>query len=202
MIYSYVPPALGALDKAVEPSDSHHGTYDEPAVTRVQRLFVQNATVIRGFVVTLMPIRDQIDDVFHEVFLVVVEKAEDFKPGSDFLAWVYTISRFKVLHALKRNASRRTAMLDPDVVESLIRSAPTGSFSEEKIRALQQCMDTLAPAARRVIKLRYDEMLMPAKIADRLGIAAATVYVTLSRARSALRQCIGRRISQGQGGTR
>jgi RNA polymerase sigma-70 factor (ECF subfamily) len=178
-----------------------HEPPDEPAISRVQRLFVQNATVIRGFVATLMPIRDQIDDVFHEVFLVVVDKAEDYQPGTDFLAWVFTISRYKVLQALKRNASRRTAMLDPDVVESLISSAPTESFSEDKIRALQQCMETLAPAAQRVVKLRYEQTLTPAKIAERLGIASSTIYVTLSRARSSLRDCIQRRLSSDQRGS-
>lgn len=166
------------------------------SVADVQRLFVQNATVIRGFIVTLMPIRDQVDDVFHEVFLVVVDKAADFEPGTDFLAWVFTISKFKVLQALKKSATRRTAVLDPDVLEALIESAPTESFNEDTITALNLCVETLAPAARRVVKLRYEESLKPAAISERLGIAASTIYVTLSRARSALRQCVNEKLAE------
>lgn len=167
-------------------------------VADVQRLFVQNATVIRGFIVTLMPVRDQVDDVFHEVFLVVVDKASDFRPGSDFLAWVFTISKFKVLQAIKKNASRRTAVLDPDVIESLIDAAPSESFSEDTINALNACMQSLAPAARKVVKLRYQESLKPAAIAQRLGIAASTIYVTLSRARSALRTCVDSKLAEAR----
>ncbi|MEM1354939.1 MAG: sigma-70 family RNA polymerase sigma factor [Planctomycetota bacterium] len=166
--------------------------------SEVQRLFVQNATVIRGFIVTLMPNRDQVEDVFHEVFLVVVDKADDFEPGTDFLAWVFTISKFKVLQALKKTRTRRTSVLAPDVLESLIESAPTDSFSEDTINALNVCVQTLAPAARRVVKLRYEDALKPAAIAERLGIAASTIYVTLSRARSTLRQCVNAKLAEAR----
>ena len=174
-------------------SDPQDDTPD--AREEVQRLFMRNASVIRGFILSLLPVRELVDDVFHEVFLVVVEKADRFEPGSDFLAWVYVISRHKVLQAMAKLRGKRTNVLAPDVMEALIADAPTETFSEDTLDALKRCLDGLAPAARHMIKLRYEEALKPSQIAERLGINANSIYVTLSRTRTALRRCIKTRLS-------
>ena len=54
--------------------------------TAVQRLFVQHAAHLRGFIVALLPDLAQVDDVFQETFLTVSAKAGAFDPERDFLA--------------------------------------------------------------------------------------------------------------------
>lgn len=162
----------------------------------VQRLFMSNASVIRGFIYSLLPVRELVDDVFHDVFLVVIDKAESFQPGSDFLAWVYVISRHKVLQAMTKLRGKRTSVLSPDVMEALIADAPTQSMNEDAVEALKQCIESLAPAARRMIRLRYEDALKPAQISEQLNIGVSSIYVTLSRARTLLRQCISQRLSR------
>lgn len=164
----------------------------------VQRLFMRNASVIRGFIYSLLPVRELVDDVFHDVFLVVIAKADSFEPGTDFLAWVYVISRHKVLQAMTKLRGKRTNVLAPEVMESLIADAPTEAFNEDTVDALKLCIESLAPAARRMVQLRYEEALKPAQIAERLNIGADSIYVTLSRARAMLRRCIRQRLSAAQ----
>lgn len=161
----------------------------------VQKLFIRNASVIRGFILSLLPVRELVDDVFHDVFLVVVDKADSFEPGSDFLAWVYVISRHKVLQAMTKLRGKRTSVLAPEVMEALIADAPTESFSEDTVDALKQCVDALAPAARKMVQMRYQEALKPSEIAERMSIGTNSIYVTLSRARTLLRQCIKHRLA-------
>ncbi|MFN3167903.1 MAG: sigma-70 family RNA polymerase sigma factor [Phycisphaeraceae bacterium] len=164
----------------------------------VQKLFIRNASVIRGFILSLLPVRELVDDVFHDVFLVVIDKADSFEPGSDFLAWVYVISRHKVLQAMTKLRGKRTNVLAPEVMEALIADAPTEAFSEDTVDALKACVDSLAPAARRMIQLRYEEALKPAQIAEKLNIGTNSIYVTLSRARSLLRRCIKQRLASAR----
>lgn len=193
---------MGAISRLQRPNDTTMA--DPPANPSpsaredVQRLFMRNASVIRGFILSLLPVRELVDDVFHDVYLVVIDKAETFEPGSDFLAWVYVISRHKVLQAMTKLRGKRTSVLAPEVMEALIADAPTEAFSEDTVDALKRCIDALAPAARRMIQLRYEESLKPAQIAERLDIGTNSIYVTLSRARSLLRRCIKQRLQMAR----
>ena len=64
------------------------------------------------------------------------------------------------------------------------------------MRALEECKDGLAPKARRVIALRYEESHRPPEIAERLGWTVNAVNVALARARKALRECVDRKLKK------
>lgn len=163
----------------------------------VQKLFVANVSAIRGFILTLLSDRDEADDILHEVYLVVMKKSDDFKLGTKFLSWVFTISRFTIMDQVKRRSTRRMVPLGQDVIELLAEAAPDQAYSTEYIKALHQCVDALSPAAKRVIKLRYNEGMKPARIAEDLDLSPATVYVSLSKARSLLKNCVNKRLKLG-----
>lgn len=157
----------------------------------VQSLFVQNMMAVRGFVIGLMPDFGRVDDVVQETFLTVTAKAEDFVEGSNFRSWACSIARFKVLEALRREGPRELT-LDPEVVEALC-AAETGDWQpEEDLRLLALCRESLAPQARRMLELRYEQAHRPPQIARHTGWTVNAVNVALARARSALRECVER----------
>lgn len=163
----------------------------------VQKLFVANVSAIRGFILTLLADRDEADDILHEVYLVVMSKADDFELGTRFLSWAFTISRYTIMDQVKRRSTRRTVPLGQDVIELLAEAAPDQAYSTEYIKALHLCVDALSPAAKRVIRLRYNEGLKPARIAEDLQLTPETVYVSLSKARALLKKCVSRRLKLG-----
>ena len=163
----------------------------------VQKLFVANVSAIRGFILTLLSNRDEADDILHEVFLVVMKKADDFELGTKFLSWAFTVSRFTIMDQVKRRSTRRMVPLGQDVIEMLADAAPDQAYSDEYIKALHQCVDALSPAAKRMIKLRYNEGMKPARIAEDLDLTPATVYVSLSKARALLKKCVSKRMQLG-----
>lgn len=166
----------------------------EPKQTAlVQRLFVQNMMAVRGFVIGLMPDFSRVDDVVQETFLTVQAKADDFVEGTNFRSWAFSIARFKVLEAARAPGCRETA-LDPEVIEALAVSAEEEWMTDEELRALEACKEQLAPQARRAIELRYEQAHRPPEIAQRMGWTVNAVNVALARARSALRECVERRM--------
>ena len=172
-----------------------HPPIPEP-VRSVQSLFIRHTAALRGYVLALVPDLDRAEDIVQEVFLVVTEKAADFEPGTDFLAWVTTIARYKVLEAV-RAAGRQAGSLSPSVVEALAACAPTdGEAESAAVSALAGCLDELAPRARLVIDLRYRENLKPAAIAKKIDWTPNAVSVALSRARASLRQCVEARLAE------
>lgn len=171
-------------------SDSDH----EQARERVNALFVQFSPEVRGFILALMPNMSRADDIFQETFLTVSRKAADFKPGTNFLAWACTIARFKVLEAGRKRPSDLQPLSD-EVLESLSAVVPEPESEDRELQMLNECMEELHSHTRRAMELRYEQGHKPAEIARRLGWTAESVYVVLSRARAALRDCVGRKLS-------
>jgi len=168
----------------------------ESARDRVNALFVQFSSEVRGFILALLPDMARADDVFQETFLTVSRKAADFRPGTNFLAWVCTIARYKVLENGRRRADSGQ-QLSEEVMESLCAVVPEPENEDIEMQLLGECMEELHPHTRRAMELRYEQGHKPSEIAQRLGWTAESVYVVLSRARAALRKCVERKLDEG-----
>lgn len=164
-------------------------------MVRLQSRFLVEAPALRGYAIGMCSDQALADDAVQECFLVVQAKAADFREGSDFAAWTRAILRRKVLELLRQR--RRAHGIPAEVAEVLAEDAPTAGAWEDERRALAACLPRLAPAARRLVELRYLDGLMPEAIAARVAWSANAVNVALSRARSALRQCIQTALAQG-----
>lgn len=165
-------------------------------VQEVQRLFLRNSGLLRGFILGLLPDHNLAEDVFQEVFLTAAAKAGDFREGTNFLAWVRAIARLKVLeHCRKQKAGPR--LLDPQALEAVV--AVAGDLDDAwaaRREALAACIKRLSPRARQILELRYgDEFLSPPRIAARLSWSIGAVHVALSRARKFLQECTQRRLA-------
>lgn len=155
----------------------------------MQENFVRHILSLRGFVYGLVPRRHLVDDIVQETFLTACQKADSFEPGTNFRAWIFTIARFKVLAALKREAVR-PGLVEADVVELLAEESVDENSLRERVAALDGCVGKLARAARRAVVMRYSENLGPSEIAAQMGWSVNALNVALSRARVFLRRCV------------
>ncbi len=170
----------------------------DAATREVQRLFLRHTSLLRGFIIGLLGDLEAGDDVLHEAFLTATAKADEFEPGSDFLAWARAIARFKVLEHL-RGRARGPQHLSPDVVELLAADAPAAEAAvPERRSALADCLDQVVGRSRELLELRYVEGLAPRVIARRMEWSVGAVNVGLSRARQFLRECAQRKLASGE----
>lgn len=170
------------------------------ATVEVQRLFLKHSGAIKGFVLALLRDTSLADDVLQETFLVVVAKAETFRPGSNFVAWACTIARFKALEAMRRRAVP-PHLLSEQVIEALAADLPDETGREDALRHLEHCLRELPEASRTVVVLRYFHALLPEQIAARLAVKTDSVYMALTRARKSLRRCVEGRMTQPEAAT-
>jgi len=161
----------------------------------VQGLFVRNYNKIRMFVGSL--VRDPVvtEDLVHNVFLVVTKKAHTFKLGTNFSAWVYTISRYEVLRYFEQT-KRQPRWLSDEMLELLASNVPEDLGDTSRQIALRRCLEKLPPRAKQFIRLRYEENMKSGAIAEKIGWTPQAVSVTMSRARSTLRACVERHLAR------
>jgi len=156
---------------------------------QVQQLFLRHSGLVHGFIASLCGDLVLAEDILQEVFLVITAKADDYRPGSNFLAWVRVIARLKTLEQLRtqRRARGTFAAATIDLLEAALPDADAWSRQRE---ALHRCMQQLPPAQRRLAELAYRDGLSPAAIAERLTRTANVIHVLLSRLRATLRSCV------------
>jgi RNA polymerase sigma-70 factor (ECF subfamily) len=167
----------------------------EEHTLQVQQLFVRHQGALKAFVLALWPDFAEADDVMQEVFLVITRKAAEFQPESNFLSWARTIARYEVMTARRKKA--RT-MIKPEVLEALQAACPEDFATDRKLNALAQCMAQLAPKAREIMQLRYQQEHGPGEIAQVLARSVNSINVALAKARVALRECVDRQLNNAR----
>jgi len=161
----------------------------------VQQLFVRHIAAVRVFVRAFVPDLNSVDDILQECFLQVTEKAGSFQDGTNFLAWATAIAKLKILECHRKNR-KVWQTFSPEVIDLLCASAPATAMSEDYLALLRECLDELSPSARQAMDMRYGESCKPAEVARRMNWKPEAVYVTLSRARTTVHDCISRKIKQ------
>jgi len=170
----------------------HPDESSSSAALGVQGLFLAHIDVIRGFIRALVRDFHLADDVLQETFLTVAKKAGDFVPGTNFPRWACAVARLKVLEACRREKGS-LLFLSEEAIEALAASEEIPA-PDPRAQVLEGCINALPPAMRRSVELRYIGDHKPTEIARIIGWSAEAVYVTLSRARALLRQCIERKM--------
>jgi RNA polymerase sigma-70 factor (ECF subfamily) len=162
---------------------------------RFTRCWTQAQPAIAGYVVAVIGDRHAADDVLQEVAVALLRKFADYDPQRPFIAWAMGVAKMQIL-AQRRDRARMTARFDDATVGALATDwLALQPEADARSEALAGCLDRLDRRGRELLRLRYRESLDPPTIAERLGSNPGAVRTALSRLRSALHDCISRRLA-------
>jgi RNA polymerase sigma-70 factor (ECF subfamily) len=163
------------------------------------QLVADNQTVLRGYVMAMMPGSPDVDDVVQEVNALVWRKRAEYKPCTDFRAWILTVAKFQVLGAWRDQKRRKESVLPEEVLVKLLDDGveATRSAKVPRHEVLWECLDILRPEDRGLILRRYFDGRPIKNLAAELGRGADSVKMSLHRIRSALAHCVTRRLKLG-----
>jgi RNA polymerase sigma factor (sigma-70 family) len=142
---------------------------------------------VRGWARRLTRDADDAEDVAQVVLLTLHARLGEFGGRSRFTTWLYRVTRNVALDR-RRAEDRRAALLarrprDADAAEA----GTTGEDAEHLARLVRAYFAELPERQRQVFELADLRGYSAGEIAARLGIEAATVRVTLRKARRAIR---------------
>lgn len=173
---------------------------DPPENGRALEEFVQqltaNQTRIHAFIVTLMPGSPDVGDVLQETNLTLWQSRNRFRPGSNFLAWAFSIARFQVLNQNKRDKRNKRAALSSELLDLLAAEVPVDMDHQTYLKALESCKAKLTDTQRQLIDARYQPGRTLESLAQQTGRKPSALRVALMRIRIALRDCIEHSIHQ------
>ena len=159
---------------------------------------MQQRAELIGYAWLVVADPDVAEDVFQEVSVAAIRKADEINDEDHLVGWLYQAIRLQGLKA-RRDRSRRAQLLSSDVLEVLAESRDEQADESTKQVALRECVNRLQGVTRDILELRYGQNLKPAAIAQSTGKNIQTIYKTITRAHSALRDCVNDRLSKDGG---
>lgn len=143
--------------------------------------------------------RHDAEDVLQEVGKAVMSSSSRYDDTRPITNWMFGIARNQVLQYFRQRSKDR-AIFSSDFVEGLAVTydslLPTLS---ERRDALEECLQKLKATQRQILQMYYREELPQLEIARQLCISKSAVGVLMYRARTALKDCVHRRLSKESG---
>jgi len=136
---------------------------------------------------------DEAEDAIQQAFLSAAVNLDNYQPGTDFKAWIFTITVNKCLGMLRKRKARRllNRVLHRSQIYSPKSHNPEDTFvSKEATVELWEAVGGLDEKHRLVVVLRFGQNLTVSEIARILSIREKTVYTRLYNAFRILRSSL------------
>jgi RNA polymerase sigma-70 factor (ECF subfamily) len=175
--------------------EAHGETEDRK---RLMVLMTRHQRQIFSYIYVLVPNRSDAEDLLQETSLVICEKFQEFREGSDFVAWACQIAYWRVRYSRQKFA-RSKVVFDQDILDVVAKTA--GSMTDElddRHEALAHCLQRLHPRDRELLIARYEPGGTVQEAARRSGRTLKTAYKALARLRKLLLDCVSTRLASAE----
>jgi RNA polymerase sigma-70 factor (ECF subfamily) len=164
------------------------------------RLLVSERVKMLAFIQSLVRDEHMAEDIFQELCMLAVEKAESIRDDGHLLRWMRVSARFLSLNALQAHDQRNLSLDDRliEILEPAWQRRDRDNMSD-RADALRECVGQLPKRGRALIEKRYTQGQSYESLATETGRPVPSLYVTFSRIFARLSVCINSRLRAIQG---
>jgi RNA polymerase sigma-70 factor, ECF subfamily len=176
---------------ANNPGENNPGEMDHPdRATKFVQLLTTHQRPLYAYINTLLVGQASASDVLQDTNLDLWARLGDYDFDRPFMPWAYAFAYQRVLAFRKKQ--RRSKLLFSDEIVQLISDTYVGGAvdADQRVGALQSCLERLPPQQRQLIRDRYAVTLSVNALAARLGCSANQMSARLYRIRRALAKCV------------
>ncbi|MBT8045178.1 MAG: sigma-70 family RNA polymerase sigma factor, partial [Verrucomicrobiae bacterium] len=145
---------------------------------------------LRAFIHSLLPNNPIAEDILQNTNLVLWEKRNRFKEGSNFHAWAFKIARIQVQHQYDRAKRETRLVFSESLVDHIADAAVKNKPRERTLAILEGCMEKLSDQQRQIVNARYTQGESLEQHAEKTGATAGSLRISLFRIRAILRKCV------------
>ena len=169
---------------------------DEQQVAELMRLFSRHQRRLLAYIQTLVPTRNDVEDIMQETGIVMLKKYSEFEPGTNFIAWAFRIAYHEVQDYYERRRHQRLMCFDEETLQ-LLSQEVTSQVPQHDSRydALVDCLQRLPDRDRQFVLSRYETGSGVEQAANLSGRSKQAAYKALSRIRNALLQCVDQKLA-------
>lgn len=161
-----------------------------PAAPTLEEVYAQRARFVWLTLQRLGVRPSDLDDVCHDVFVILKRKLPDFDPNARIKPWLFAICaqtasnyRRRARYRLEVMAGSMTAEDEPQPAGPAWGRPDREAASREELAVAERILSRLSPVKRSVFVMYELEGMSCQDIADELGLPVGTVYSRLHSAR-------------------
>lgn len=149
------------------------------------------------YIYTLVPHRPDAEDLLQETSVVICDKFDSFREGTDFVAWACQIAYWRIRYSRQKFA-RSKVVFNQEIIDAVAQTA--GMMVEEldvRHEVLALCLQKLHARDRELILTRYEPGCGVPEAARRTGRSMDAAYKALARLRKLLFDCVTHKMATG-----
>lgn len=177
-------------------NDLEHPALPDDLQVKFLHVFTQHRNQIYSYIYSILPNRDDAEDVFQRTSLILWKKFSDYDDSSSFFSWACGVAFYEVKNFI-RVAQRKRLQFRDDVIQQLAdeRAGVSQLKLNQRAAALQDCIQKLREKDRNLIDQVYRDQMPVKELAETTGAAVQTLYNRLNQIRHQLTHCIERTLS-------
>lgn len=157
---------------------------------RFMQLFLENEEALRGFLRSLVPTRQDAQELMQEVAAVLWRKFEQLESPQDYRRWAFGVARMQGL-AFRRDRARDRHTFDEELLAMLAAEMETAQdLLDAQRQALDSCLEKLPATQRALVTAVYHTGTKIEQVAQVMGKTPMSLYKLLHRIRVALLNCV------------
>lgn len=149
---------------------------------------------LRAWTIAHCPPGGDADDVAQKTFIEIFRRISEYRPGSDFRAWLFTVARFQMraeVTRLQRLADYHQRYAPRALTDELQRRADSHlDEPAQRVEWLKQCVQKLSEPNRQILADRYEASLPLDEIARRTNRSVGAIKKQLFILRAKLLECV------------
>ena len=162
-------------------------------------IVVRFENALRAWLAVQSPPGVDVDEIAQRSFVAAFSRLEDYKLGTDFAAWLFTIARYQLrteTTRLRRLADYHTRYA-PDLIQKELdrRETETPELQQDRLEHLKVCLDSLGDHVKCFITWRYYEGIPLEQMSEKTGRSVAAIKKQLWQLRRKLQQCVELRMA-------
>jgi RNA polymerase sigma-70 factor, ECF subfamily len=161
---------------------------------QILEMFATYQRRLYAYIISMLPNRTDADDVLQNTNIVVWQKLDQFKPDTDFRAWVFRICYYEICKFRERNRSLPVKFSSELLDELSGEYRRREDLLESRQAAMPGCVAELPPADRELVDSVYGRQVEVPHLAQQTGREPTSIYRSLRRIRQWLHDCVERTV--------
>jgi len=160
------------------------------------QLFLEAEEALRGFLRSLVPTRQDAQELMQEVAAVLWRKFEQLESPQDFRRWAFGVARMQAL-AFRRDRARDRHTFDEELLIMLAAEMEKAQdLLHAQRQALDSCLEKLPATQRALVTAVYHTGTKIEQVAQLMGKTPMALYKLLHRIRVALLNCVTAKLNR------
>ena len=159
--------------------------------------FIANQGRLYSYIATLLPHRDDAEDVLQRTSLILWQKWEQFDSARPFLPWARGIALNEIRNFLRRSERKNVHLSEPMI--ATLAAELDDERMQDRTEALSACLGNLETNQRNLLEQCYLGADGVKAVAATMQSSTAAIYMRLHRIRKFLIECINRRLASDFG---